>query len=173
MNLEEIYVKPQDIKGLCRYDSKAHRWVLDISVLKPMFPDAMSDEELERKCYRYSRHVYEYLWNRIVPTYNKSLIEWLISCTEEGRDAMLSALKEQAEADSESGLDSLGMSSPVDLTNGTVIDPTLMKEASIAPYAKDALDDASVAMGKLRVWFNKRVCYGIRFDREAYERWAY
>lgn len=170
---DEIYEKPQDIEGLARYDKNTHRWVLDISAMKPMFLTARSDEQLRRKAESYSRHIYSWLYKDVVTTQNRSFVEWLISCTKEGREAMLTALQEQAEADAESDINSLSLASPVDLSNGNVFDGEALRSGSIAVYAKDALDDASVLIGGTRIYFNKRFDYGIRFGQSDYERYDY
>ncbi len=171
MGFEDIYVKPESLEGEYAYDSTNHRWVLDISEIKPMFPDARSDEELTRKCASYSRLIYNYLWKKVA-TYNRSFVEWLISCTEEGKRSVLDALKEQAEADAESGVNSLRLASKVDLSNGNVIKEDLL-DASIAPMAKEIIENAKVSVGSFDVYFTRMVNYGIRLAPVAYEKWEY
>lgn len=170
---ESVYVKPADIEGLATYNKDLHMWVLDVSVLKSMMPNARSDEQLARKALSYSRHIYNWLYKNVVTTQNRSLVEFLISCTIEGRNAMLNALQEQAEADAESNINTLSISSPVDLATGNVIDEDLLRSASIALYAKDLLTDASVLVGNNRFYFNKRFDYGVRFNENSYTELEY
>lgn len=172
MTLKDIYVKPEDIEGLANYDKKTHRWVLDISVVKAMNPDSQSDEELQRKCQRYSRLIYNWLYKRVACTQNKPLVEWLISCTEEGRDLMLEALQEEAQADAESGIASVSLSSKIDLSNGATIQADML-DASISPLCKEILDDASVHIGNGEIYFNKKFSYGIYLTSKAYEEYDY
>lgn len=171
MGFEDIYVKPESLEGEYIYDSVNHRWVLDISEIKPMFPDARSDAELTRKCGSYSRVIYNYLWRKVA-TYNRSFVEWLVSCTDEGKRIILDALKEQAEADAESGLNSVRLASRVDLSNGTIIDGDLL-DASIAPMAKEIIENAKVSLGAFDIYFTRMVNYGVRLAPVAYQKWEY
>lgn len=170
--LQDIYVKPEDIEGELNYDKTFHRWVLDISEIKPMFQGSRSDAELTRKCGAYSRMLYNYLWDKVVSTRNKPFVEWLISCTEQGRNIMFEALKEQAEADAESGIASLRLASPVDLSNGSTINADLL-DASIAPMAKEMLNNAYVDFGNAKIYFNKAYFLGVTLTSKDYEEYEY
>lgn len=172
MDLNNIYVKPTDLEGEYAYDRKFHRWVLDISEIKPMFQGSRSDVELTRKCASYSRVVYNYLWDKVVATCNRPFVEWLISCTDEGKSIIIDCLKEQAEADAESGINSLRLASKVDLSNGTEIGGDL-GDYSVAPMVKQMLANAKVSCDGVNLYFNKSYNLGVSMnlpkDYEEYE----
>lgn len=171
MFLDKVYVKPSDTLN-AHYDKNKHMWVLNASFLRLLNPN-LSDDELSRKAERYSRHIYAYLYRDVVATFNKRFVEWLISCTEQGKEIMLEALVEQAEADADSGIDSLSLSSPVDLTNGVSIDEKTLRNGSIAVFAKDTLNNAYVEVNGAKYYFNKGFRYNITFGAKDYERYEY
>lgn len=167
MNLSRIYQKPTSKVGEYTYDKGAHRWILAPEYIQKVNP-SLDYNTAVRKSRAYSQHVYFLMWNEYVATWNKSLVEWLISCTEEGKEKMLEMLREQAEADYQSNIDDIAYQSPLS-EKGKTFQIKDMIKACVAPTIHGMLDSMVIA----GFYINKAFDQGVRFNYSSYERWDY
>ena len=167
-----MYVKPVSVEGVCQYDPDTHRWLLDISAIKKAMPE-LSDEEAASKQESYSRHVYQWFQFMLVNTANWPFVEFVLSCTEQGKQDMLQALNAQMSADRTSNIDSLGEQSPIDVTSGAEINQASLMSASIATFAKMILRNASIDIGGAPLLLSKYYSFGIFLPSDRYAVWGY
>jgi hypothetical protein len=172
MELSSLYVKPTDEEGVCQYDSVSHRWLLDVASIKASFP-SLTDEEIAKKRKSYSLHVYSWYRKYCVASCNWPFAEWALACTEEGKRAILEALNAQMDADSESGLDSVGNQVPVDFVSGIVMDLDKLAQARVSQYSKDILENLTLSFGSSEIMPMKRYDLGIRLSSSRYADWGY
>lgn len=97
------------------------QYVLTRAFIKKNYDVAYRDDQtLDRRRIKNSRVVYSVIMARIAQA-NVELAKWVLSSTEEGKTFMRDILAEQMQADLEGGYNDLGLTSAINVANGSVI----------------------------------------------------
>ena len=103
------------------YDEFQNRYYLTREYCKEHFEFTLkNDQVLDREIERNTDNVYDFIFSR-VNTQNMSVVEYLLSNTEQGRAFILKLLSYQMEANLESGFNSTGKVPLVNPSNGQIL----------------------------------------------------
>ena len=133
----------------------------------------IDEDELKAKLKGYGAVDQEVANFMLVNTANWPFVEFVLSCTEQGKQDMLQALNAQMSADRTSNIDSLGEQSPIDVTSGAEINQASLMSASIATFAKMILRNASIDIGGAPLLLSKYYSFGIFLPSDRYAVWGY
>lgn len=143
LNIKEPY---DDDK--MRFDNSAKRYVLTLEYAKAEFPDTFRDDGvLSKRLNKNSRKVYDFIYYRGASC-NRSVVEFLINRTEQGREFILQVLAAQMEADAESGYNDLSSTPAINVSNGQVIDRNLLAQNQICVDAEQIIDGSASYFGQ-------------------------
>ena len=162
------YVKPVS-DSVSVYDPATHRWVLSLDEGKKIYNPLNGDAYVQKRLKKASDSTYRRFYYGFVASFNKNIAEWVISCTPEGKAAMLDALRAQAEYDEDSGGLSVASQAGVDSASGLVIDREAVKAAILSPEAESILQYL-VCYG---IMITASFDIGIRLPEDRYPRWVY
>ena len=105
-----------------------------------------NDKVLERRLVKNSRKVYNYIYTRSNSA-NRPVIDFILHKTQEGRDFLLKVLREQMEADSESGFNDLSMTPGINVMNGQVIEREKLVENQISVDTEQLIKNSAKFLG--------------------------
>jgi len=121
-------------------------YVLTLTEIKKRFDTIMEDAEIERRAYKNSCHVYDYILNHC-HSQNVSLFTKILNETEEGRSFILKVLSAQMEADLMSGYNDIGKQVLVDVSNGKNIDRNLIRQNLLCVDAQILIENSASYFG--------------------------
>ena len=114
-------IKPYSDEKLY-WNETTGRYELTFEYVKSNFTiNYKTDAELRKRLSQTSRLIYNYLLYNCY-TRNKAVVEWALNRTQKGRDFLFDVLVEQFEADNDSGYNDLSKISPINVSNGQVIE---------------------------------------------------
>lgn len=142
-------IKPYSDDSLT-FNEKTKRYELTIEFCKANYDSTFRDDGvLERRIKKNTRTVYNFIWDRVA-SYNKNVVDYLLNNTQEGRDFILELLSTQMEADIESGYNDTGNLTPINASNGQIIDRGEIKR-NVVSVDTEAVFDRSDSYFGLRI----------------------
>lgn len=140
--MEEKIVKlesPIDDHAL-EFNKDTGRYQLTLEEAKTLFDvfPIKSDAVAKRRIKECSRLVYNYILGRCY-TGNRTLVNYLLNNTENGRRFLKEVLSLQVEADFTTGINSLGKMPAINMSTGHVIDRNMIKENQLCVAAADEI----------------------------------
>lgn len=143
--MEEKIVKlenPIDDHAL-EFNTDTGRYQLTLAYAKTLFDvfPIKSDQVAKRRIKETSRLVYNYILGRCY-TGNRTLVNYLLNNTENGRRFLKEVLSLQVEADFTTGINSLGKMPAINMSTGHVIDRNMIKENQLCVAAADEIAES-------------------------------
>lgn len=116
------------------------RYELSFEYVKSNFDiNFKNDAELKKRLSQNSRLIYNFiLYN--CNTRNKAVVEWALNKTPKGREFLFDVLLEQFDADNDSGYNDLVKISPINVSNGQVIDRGLILQNLVSVNTQIVID---------------------------------
>lgn len=143
---------PFIMKTITPYDDEkmtfhGGRYQLTLQVVKDEFENTFQDDQiLKKRIRKNSKKVYDFIFYRGYSG-NKDIIEKLINHTDEGRKFIFEVLVSQMEADLESGYNDLSMTSPVNVSNGQVIDREILANNQVSIDTEQLIENSATYFG--------------------------
>lgn len=160
-------IKPYDSPTMT-YDSVKHRYILTTVALNSVGNTWKDDQAfIERRLKQISNVVYNWIYSH-THTSNIALVEFVLACTEKGRQVIEEALTYQLEADVENGYNDISKILPINPANGQVIKQTDIKENAICIETRNVLEDC---IDPIKLIFSGS--YGITLPNNRYSYWSY
>ena len=133
----------EDIK----FNQKTGRYELTIKCVNENFVNNFKDDGiLQKRITLCSRTIYNYIFS-VANSYNKSVIDFMLHRTKEGRNFLYDMMFEQMMADLETGYSSTPYMPSVNVSNGQVIDRNILRQDRVCIAAEDIADRSSNYFG--------------------------
>lgn len=135
------YLEPKTDEEL---EWNGEQFVLTRAYCKQHFDIAYRDDgTLDKRRVKNSRVVYNAIRDKLNSN-NVQMGLYLINETDSGRKFIKDVLTEQMEADIQNGYNDLGVTSPINMANGQVIDRNAIRINILCPSAEMILDNSSM-----------------------------
>ena len=137
--------KPYDDNNM-KFDESTQRYELTIQCLKDQFGDGYKDDNVtNRRIKLNSRVVYTYIYYHTA-TFNRQLVNLLLTRTKEGRQFIFDILKEQQYADLEYSYNDLAYAPAINF-NGQDKDRNEIKRNTLCVAAEEIFQNSSQYFG--------------------------
>lgn len=161
------YLKPETDEKM-EWNEEQEQFILTRAYCKQTFDLAYRDDgTLDKRRKKNSRVVYNALRDRFNSD-NIAMGFYLINNTEGGRKFILDVLTEQMEADIQNGYNDLGVTSPINVANGQVIDKNAIRMNMLCQSAEMLVDNPklyfpfNIFMSFPYPWNLRAMIYGIK-----------
>ena len=126
------------------WNEQTGRYQLTLAYAKTLFDvfPIKSDQVAKRRLKETSRLVYNYILGRCY-TGNRTLVNYLLNHTENGRRFLKEVLSLQVEADFTTGINSLGKMPAINMSTGHTIERTMIKENQLCVAATDEIEQSA------------------------------
>lgn len=125
------------------FNNETGRYQLTLEEAKTLFDvfPIKSDAVAKRRIKECSRLVYNYILGRCY-TGNRTLVNYLLNHTENGRRFLKEVLSLQVEADFTTGINSLGKMPAINMSTGHIIERNMIKENQLCVAATDEIENS-------------------------------
>lgn len=139
-------IKPYTDNKL-EWDEKTQQYSLTLEYCKNEFENTFADDGvLQKRIKKNTRKIYRYIYSHI-NSYNKPVVDGVLSKTQEGRDFILEMLSIQMEADIETGFNDLSNTPAINLSNNQVLDRNELIRNQICVDAEQVFDSSDRYFG--------------------------
>lgn len=129
------------------FNNDTGRYELTLQCVKNNFDVSFADDNvLQKRITKNSRKIYNFIYYRAY-SHNKSIIEFCLNKTEQGRKFLKNVLLEQIEADLLSGYNDLSSQPNINVGSGLVIDRYKLAESQVSVDTELLIDDNSTYFG--------------------------
>lgn len=131
-------IEPYDSDTMI-YDKNTHRYILTLTSIEKANGRYSNDGVATQRLLEMSNNVYLYIYSNASQS-NRYYIEFIISCTKQGRDFIEQVLTEQLYADLESRQNDICKQTAIDFQSGRIIDRQVIKANRICVNAEDTIN---------------------------------
>ena len=139
-------IKPYSDEKLT-WNETLKQYELAFKFCKAEYPSNFADDDtLKRRIKKNTRNVYRYVEYH-VNSYNKKIVNAIISHTEEGRQFIFDLLSTQFESDVDSGYNDIGDTSAINVANGQIIDRNEIRRNLVSVATEEVFDNSQSYFG--------------------------
>lgn len=169
--MEIKIIKPYDDANFV-YSRTKHRYVPTKALVTELGGQYKNDTIALRRLESISKAIYRYIYEH-GNSANRYYVEFLINCTEEGRQMLFEAMQEQLVADIDNGYEDGAKQNLIDFSNGNIIDREQVKKNRLSIDAESVIHSGLLPVNILYAGAFAVAPYYYQNKTELYEKYEY